>query len=90
METKDDIKSNQVDTGTYTACPRELHCYVFVLEIGNYYDHAEMTRIFLTLQAATAAIPKGFNERPDVTAWCYYGHDEIRGKWASIKRYELE
>ena len=88
MNTTNIENSNQHDTGTHTACPRELHCYV--LEIGNYYDSPDITRIFADGQTAKANIPKGFNEWPNVTTHYYYGHDDSRGKWASIKKYEIE
>lgn len=86
--TANNVKSDKHDTGTRIACPCGTYCYV--LEIGSYYDAADITRIFSDETTAKAQIPKGFNEQPKVTAFCYYGHNESRGKWASIKKYEVE
>ena len=66
-----------------------VECYV--LHIGRYHEGPYYERVFLDKDKAVKAIPQGFTPVRDVVfGYYYYGHNEAREKWASIKQHDLE
>ncbi len=61
---------------------------VSVLEIGNFNDSPDTTRIFYTEMGAVNQIPYGF-KKIDNAMGIYY-EDEIDERWLTIKTYRVE
>ena len=61
---------------------------VSILEIGNFYEAPDSTRVFYTEEGAINAIPVWF-KRKDSFSDSYY-EDETNERWLTIKTYRVE
>ena len=53
---------------------------VYILEIGKFWDSEETSRIFISLEAAMANVPKGFKEKKS-SGLLYYAENKRRHEW---------
>lgn len=64
--------------------------YIALFEIGDFYEVADITRVFSSIEKAKRYIPKGFKELSKIGGYKYYGQDESKKQWVTIKIYEVE
>ena len=59
--------------------------YISILEIGEFWDSPDITRVFVNEKTAMKYIPKGFEKDYGL----YFEHKNKR-RWASVKTFEVE
>ena len=62
---------------------------VYIFRIGDYWETADITRVFSSFEKALECIPVGF-EQVDVGGYDYYAQDDRKNRWLSIKGYKVK
>ena len=65
---------------------------VAIMEIGDLYCPPDITRVFLTKEKVIENVPTGFDYVDTVlcTGRYYENESDDRGRWLTIKTYDVE